>query len=146
MLDVVSLVVSVLSPFLPKLIGKAVESAGAQIGTDGWNQAKKIWDLLHPEIEAKPDVMRSVNALAKHTDDEDFRNDLQNDLQQLLENNPSLATAIAEVLKNDPPPAATTGQQINQTVTTNEGQIIGQMTGGKVIGRINGTIQGNINL
>jgi len=146
MLDVVSLVVSVLSPFLPKLIGKAVESAGAQIGTDGWNQAKKIWDLLHPEIEAKPEVMRSVNAVAKLPDDADFRNDLQNDLQQLLADNPNLAEAISQILKNDQLPAPETGTQINQTVTTNEGQIIGQMTGGKVIGRIDGTIQGNINL
>lgn len=145
MLDIVGLV-AFLSPFLPKLIGKAVESAGSQIGTDGWNQAKKIWNLIHPEVEANPEIKRTVETLAKYSDDEDFRNDFQKDLQGLLTNNLNLAEAISEILKNDGLPTSETGTQINQTVATNEGQIIGQMTGGKVIGRIDGTIQGNINL
>ena len=61
----------------------------------------------------------------------------------MLEENPDLAEAIAKILQESAPLPASV--KINQTVANNEGQVIGQMTGGKAIGRIDGNIQGGVN-
>jgi hypothetical protein len=68
----------------------------------------------------------------------------QEELETLLKENPDLVEAIAKIMQDDSPAAS--GTQINQTVTNNEGQAINQMTGGKAVGRIDGNIQGGVNL
>lgn len=145
-MDIVVLV-SLLSPCLPllmKLGDKAAESAASKIGADAWETAKKIWESLHPTIQDKPDVMSAVAAVADNPSDQDCQEFFQKKLQRTLDENPKLAEAIAQILQDSPLPTA--GVQITQTIANNEGQAIGQMTGGKAIGRIDGTVQGGIHL
>ncbi len=127
-----------------KLGEKAAESAGSKIGTDTWETAKKIWDKLHPKLEAKEDARIAAEQLAAKPESEARKAVFQEELEALLKENPDLAEAIAQIMQERP--STTAGVQITQTVANNEGQVIGQMTGGKAIGRIDGNVQGGINL
>jgi type II secretory pathway component PulF len=131
-------------PFLMKLGQKAAESASGKIGEDSWNTAKKIWDKLHPKLEAKEDAKIAAQQLAAKPDSEARKAVFQEELETLLEENPDLVEAIAKIRQEDSPTA--TGTQISQTVTNNEGQAINQMKDSKAIGRIDGHIQGGVNL
>jgi hypothetical protein len=146
-MDIVVLI-ALLRPCLSSLIqaggAAAVESAGGQIGTDAWETAKKIWDKLHPKLNAKEDARIAAEQLAAKPDSEARKAVFQEELEALLKENPDLAEAIAQIMQESP--ATTAGVQVTQTVTNNEGQVIGQMTGGKAIGRIDGNVQGNVNL
>ena len=144
-MDIVA-VTTLLSSCLPSLLkmgDKAVESIGSKIGADAWETAKKIWDKIHPKVEEKKSVLSAVEAVVESPDDEDCKEFFQKQLQKLIKENPDLAEAIAKILQESP--LIATGVQINQTVTNNEGQVIGQMTGGKAIGRIDGNVQGGVN-
>ncbi len=131
-------------PFLMKLGEKAAESASGKIGEDTWNTAKKIWDKLQPKIEAKEDAKIAAEQLAAKPESEARKAVFQEELETLLKENPDLADVIAKIMQEESP--ATSGVQNIQTVTNNEGQAINQMTGGKAIGRIDGNIQGGVNL
>lgn len=120
----------------------AAGSAGSQIGTDAWEMAKKIWNKLHPKLSAKEDARIAAEQLAAKPESEARRAVFQEELEILLRENPDLAAAIAQIMQESP--FTTAAVQITQTVTHNEGQVIGQMTGGKAIGRVEGTVQGNV--
>ncbi|NJN59718.1 MAG: hypothetical protein HC879_20660 [Leptolyngbyaceae cyanobacterium SL_5_9] len=154
-MDIVSLT-ALLSPCLPFLMKpfltklseiaaeSAAESAGSAIGTETWETAKKIWDKLHPKLNEKEDARIAAEQLAAKPESEARKLFFQEELEALLRENPDLAEAIAQIMQESPATAA--GVQITQTVTNNEGQVIGQMTSGKAIGRIDGNVQGSVNL
>lgn len=140
-MDVIALT-ALLSPCLPFLM-KAAESASEKIGEDAWNKAKKIWDKLHPKIEAKEDVKSAVNLVSTDPEDEDYRKVFQKQLKKLLDEDQELATAIAKIMQEGT--EATSGTEINQTINNTKGQVTGQQTGGKSIGNID-SVQGNVSL
>lgn len=135
-----------LTPFLPFLIKlgeKSAETAGSKLGEDAWNTAKKIWEKLHPKVEAKEDAKVAVEQVAAKPDSKPRQAVFQEELETLLKENPDLVEAIAQIMDEgslDP-----TGTQINQTITNTKGQVTGQMTGGKSIGNID-AVQGDVNL
>lgn len=128
-------------PFLMKIGTRATESAAQQFGEDAWNKAKAVWDKLYPRVEEKEAAKEAAEDVANAPDDEDLQTALRVQFKKLLESDPTLAQTIAQILKEDAPDG-TPGTQIVQTVTGNQNQIIGQMTGGKAIG----TVQGNITM
>jgi len=144
-MDIIALT-GLLTPFLPFLIKfgeNSAETAGRKFGEDGWNKAKKIWDELHPKVEAKEDAKIAAEQLAAKPDSEARKALFREELETLLKENPDLAEAIAKIMDEGSPTAS--GTQITQTVENNEGLMIGQMTGGKAVGRIDGNIQGGVN-
>ncbi len=145
-MDIVA-VTSLISSCLPSLLkigDKAAEIAGSKIGEDAWATAKKIWEKLRPKVEEKKVIANAVEAVAESPDDQDCKEFFQKKLQKLIEENQELTEAITKILQESAPLPASV--QINQTVTNNQGQVIGQMTGGKAIRRIDGNIQGGVNL
>ena len=144
-MDIVA-ITSLLSVSLPSFLkfgDKAIESIGSAAGKDGWETAKKIWEKLRPKVEEKKSALSAVEAVVESPNDESCKEFFKKQLHKLLEENPDLAEAIAKILEESAPLAPSV--QINQTLTNNEGQVIGQMTGGKAIGRIDGNIQGGVN-
>jgi hypothetical protein len=126
-------------PFLMKLGGKAAESASSKIGTDTWETAKKIWEKLHPKLETKNDARVAAEQVAAKPESEARKAVFQEELESLLKENPDLAKAIAQIMAESSP-SGTYGLQINQMVTGNENQAIGQVTGGKVVGSVKGNV------
>lgn len=145
-MDIVALT-ALLTPCLPFLL-RAAESAstdiGKDIGKDVWATVKKIWDKLKPKIDQKDSARIAAEQVAANPKSEGRQQFFREELEALLQENPDLAAAIAQILQDSPVQPG--GVQVTQTITGNEGQVIGQMTGGKAIGRIDGNIQGGINL
>lgn len=129
-------------PFLLKLGNTAADKAAGKFGEDAWAKAKAVWEKLHPKVEAKESAKEAVTDLAATPEDEDLQTALRVQLKKLLESDAALAEAIAQILQADAA-GGTPGTQIVQTVTGNQNQAIGQMTGGKVFGSIQGNVTSN---
>ena len=139
-----TLIAPFITPFLPFLLKfgeKSAETAGSKFTEEGWNQAKKIWDKLHPKIEAKEDAKVAAEQLAAKPDSKPRQAVFQEELEILLKENPDLVEAIAQIMQEKT--EANSGTQINQTITNTKGQVTGQQTGGKSIGNID-SVQGNV--
>ncbi len=136
-------------PFLLKLGEKSAEGAVNKLGEDSWNKAKKIWARLKPQIEAKEDTKIAAQQLAAKPESEGRKAVFQEELEMLLQENPSLAEAIAQILKEDAS-NSNSGTSITQTVQGNQNQTIGSVSGGEVFavsgGQVFKEFQGNINL
>ncbi|MBD2457654.1 hypothetical protein H6G80_26735 [Nostoc sp. FACHB-87] len=134
-------------PYLLKLGGiaaeKTAEKAAENIAPDIWEKAKKVWSKLGAKVESKEELKVAAEQVAAKPESSARQAVFQEELEILLQENPDLAEEIAKLLQEEQSAAA--GVQINQTVTSNEGQVIGQMTNSKAIGRIDGNIQGGVN-
>jgi hypothetical protein len=146
-MDIVTLT-AFISPFLPFLVklgekatGKATETIAGKFGEAAWIKAQAVWEKLSPKVEAKDSAKEAALDVANNPEDEESRVVLKRQLQKILEQDEELVKAIAQILQEDAPDG-TSGTQILQTVTGNQNQVIGQVTGGTVIR----DVQGNVNL
>jgi hypothetical protein len=135
-----------LSPFLPtllrlggKAVDKATESAAGKFGEAAFAKAQAIWGKLSPKVEAKEAAKEAAIDVANSPDDEDSLAALRVQLKKLLEQDEELMKAIAQILAEDAPDG-TSGTRIVQNVTGDQNQVIGQVTGGKVIANITGNV------
>jgi len=144
-----------LAPFLPalmKLGGKVLEGAATKAGEttgttlteNALNKANAVWAKLFPKVEAKESAKEAAEDVANAPTDEDAQAALRLQLKKILEADPALAEAIAQIMQEDAPDG-TPGTQIVQHITGNQNQVIGQVTGGTVFGNVTGnvTLPGN---
>jgi transketolase len=118
-------------PFLMKMGEKATESVAGKIGTDTWETAKKVWEKLHPKLEAKDDAKVAAEQVAAKPESEARKAVFQEELETLLKEHPDLVQEIAQIL-SESKPEVLSGLQINQTVRGDKNQVIGQVMGGTV--------------
>lgn len=135
-------------PFLMKLGEKSAESVASKIGEDTWNKAKKIWEKLQPQVEAKEDVKIAAQQLAAKPESEARKAVFQEELATLLKENPSVGEAIAQILKENSNRNSGTG--FTQNVTGSQNQTIGTVSDeGKASmvagGQVFKDFKGNIN-
>lgn len=100
-----------LVPFLPFLLKAgegAAEQASEQFGAETWSQANAIWSKLQPHVEAKAAAQEAVQDVAQNPEEDDLKIVLRVQLRKLLEQDPDLATAIAQMMPANLPssPAA----------------------------------------
>ena len=147
-MDVVTLT-AFLAPCLPFLLEKvgapALDEASSKLGEDAWTKAKEIWSKLWPKVEVDAAAKVATEKLAEKPDSEAWKEAFQDELNAIFQKDSALVTAIAEILSSTQ--LANGGNQINQTLDENRGQVIGQMYGGeaKNIGNID-TVQGDVTL
>jgi hypothetical protein len=122
-----------------KAAEKATESAAGKFGEASWGKAQAIWTKLNPKVEAKEAALEAATDVANAPEDKDLQVALRVQLKKLLEQDEALERAIAQIFQEDGPDG-TPGVQIVQTVTGDQNQVIGQVTGGKVIGNITGDL------
>ena len=136
----VALLVSILAPCLPyllKLGNKAAEKAAEKVGESTWTSAQALWSKLHPKVEEKEAAKEAAEDVAVNPEDADSLAALRKQLAKLLDSDSTLAAAIAPLLEEAK--AAVGGVQIQQSVTGNQHQVIGQMSGNsKAIGSVDG--------
>jgi hypothetical protein len=103
----IALLVKILAPCLPFLMGlgqKAVEKGAEKLGEMGAEgmlpQARKIWEKLHPKVEAKAAAKEAAEDVAKSPDDADAVAALRQQLKKILEapENAGLVAEIKEIL------------------------------------------------
>ena len=123
-----------LAPFLPVLLQLTAEGAASR----DRDTAQAIWQKLQPQVAARPSAQEAADDVAHHPDDPDAQAALRLQLKKILEADPALAGAIDQLMQQ----ASTSGTRITQTVTGNNNQAIGQMTGGQVFGFMGGNSSG----
>ena len=134
-------------PFLIEKVGKpALEGAASKIGEDTWTKAKAVWTKLSPKVRSNAAANIATEKLAQKPDSQTWQAALTEELESILEQDPTLASAIAEILEEEAENIGTTNN-IQQTVHENKGQVIGQMNNSeaKNIGKI-GNVGGDLNL
>ena len=100
-------VAAFLAPFLPYLIKggkiaakKAFEKAGEKFTEAGWNEAETLWGKLKPKVETKPAVQDAIERAVKQPENKRIQDNLRNNLEFQLEDifgeDPSLAKFVAE--------------------------------------------------
>ena len=150
----ISLLVSLLAPCLPGLMGlgkavgkkavetaaeKAAETAGEKIGEQSAAQAGKIWQRLWPKVKAKAAAKEAAEDVAKDPNDADSVAALRGQLKKILEGDQALAAEVAALLKVAEADAQ--GTWIQQSVTGHGNQVIGTMSGNaKAIGSVTGDV------
>ena len=135
-----------LIPFLPFLLklGKdttetVAESAASKFGEAAWQKAQAAWTALSPKVNAKETVKEAVADVTNNPEDEDYQAALCVQLKKLLANDEALANQLTKILQSDSPNNTLT-TQITQTVTGNQNQTIGQLSGGQVFGTGTGSV------
>ena len=107
------------------------ETAAEKLGEASWAKAQQIWSQLQPKVNAKPAAKEAAADVAHDPDDADLQAALRVQLKKILDTDPDLSQAIAQLLQPlDPGPQTL---HINQTVTGDRNPIIGQTSGGTVV-------------
>lgn len=124
-----------------KLGDKAAEKVAETVGEKTLDKVDQIWAKLRPKVEAKEAAKEAAEDVAKTPDDETMRTVLQVQLRKILEQHSDLAKEVAQLLQEAEAEAEASGTRIEQTVTGNQNQVIGQMSGNaKAIGSIDGNV------
>jgi hypothetical protein len=82
------------------MVEKGAEKLGEQGATEFLPQAKRIWEKLHPKVQAKAAAQEAAENVAQDTNNIDAIAALQYQLKKILEapENAALAAEIAEIL------------------------------------------------
>lgn len=143
----ITMLTTLLAPCLPFLLKKVGEPAlgtvASKLGEDTWGRAKEIWTKLRPTLENEEAARIAATKLAEKPESEVWRAAFQEELEALLEKNTALKEAISELLEANGVNTTDT-TQIQQTISNNQGQVIGQMQNSKAISI--GSIQENVQL
>jgi hypothetical protein len=119
-------------PYLPLLIEGASKGIGKSAGEI---TVKEIWGKLKPKLDEKDDTRQAVAKLVAKPDSEARKAVFQEELEELLMENPDLAQELAQILAK-----SSNGVKINQSVAGIGNQTIGFVSGGTVLGNVTGNI------
>jgi CHAT domain len=122
-MDIITVLTTFLSPFLPFLLDlgkkateKATESAAGKFGESAWKKAEGVWDNLQPQVEATPDVKAAIEQVAAKPDSEARQAVLREELAALFKAQPELLRTIAQIMQDDNSDSAPR-TQIQQTIS-----------------------------
>jgi hypothetical protein len=120
----VSILAPALSTFLGRVRDKSADELGSKVGTEGWEQAKRVWAKLGPKVEAKPGARETAEKLAAHPDDEDLQAAMRVHLREMLNEDPPLRQQLTQII----------GSEVQQ----GEGNVMtrGDVIGSTIIGQI----------
>lgn len=147
-MNIVVALTTFLAPCLPFLLEKvgtpALESASKKLGEDTWSTAKAIWGKLRPKVESEAGAKFAAEKLAEKPESAAWKEEFQDQLATILNNDAALAEAVAKLLQEA---QATGGNHVQMTVQENRGMMIGNMSGGeaKNVAGIE-SVQGDVNL
>ncbi|MGD1899779.1 MAG: CHAT domain-containing protein [Phormidesmis sp.] len=150
----ISALTSFITPFLPFLLKldrdateaatetateAATDNAVSKFGDAAWQKAQAVWTALKPRVDEKETLKEAVTDVAHDPEDEDYQAALRVQLKKLLASDTALTAQLTKILQsansNNWPTT-----QITQTVTGNQNQTIGQLSGGQVFGNVTGSI------
>jgi hypothetical protein len=117
-------------PYLPLLIEGASKGIGKSAGEI---TVKEIWGKLKPKLNEKDDTRQAVAKLVAKPDSEARKAVFQEELEELLMENPDLAQELAQILAK-----SSSGVKIDQSTTGSGNLTIGVNSGGIVFSSVNG--------
>ncbi|OAB59318.1 hypothetical protein AY600_19270 [Phormidium willei BDU 130791] len=123
----ISVVSSLLIPYLPALLKKVSESelvgSVGELGQAGWDRACQLWNALQPKLETELAAKMAAEELAKNPEDDTWKKPFEAKLAEMIEKDPQLQEAIANILTEAQQDTSSPGIQ----------QTIGEMKGGQAI-------------
>ena len=123
-----------IQPLVSAGLGKAAEKIGESL-------PGKIWELIKPKLEAKPEAKKVLTVLQNNPNDKDVQATFRYQLRQLLEEDDSFAAELGKMLE-----AASSDFKAQNTGNG----AIAQGTGSKAVGQngmiIEGDVTGNITI
>lgn len=135
-MDIIELITTFLSPFLPHLVKSsqpiaegAGKELGKKLGEGSWDKAKKIWNTVSSKIQKKPLAKGAIEALEVDTQDKDAQNILLTQIQKLLKADPVLAQKLHQLVSEDEE-VISKAISISQNVQGNKNIVIGQSNNG----------------
>ncbi|MEM9804601.1 MAG: toll/interleukin-1 receptor domain-containing protein [Cyanobacteria bacterium P01_D01_bin.56] len=129
-----------LLPCLPTLLqshGAIPVNSPNTIDPGTWTQARQIWEKLWPSIDSKETAKEALLDVVQNPQDADLQVAVRVQLKKLLEQDPTLANAIDAIFQDNPGPRSP-AVHITQRVYGNHNQVIGQVSGGTIIGSMSG--------
>ncbi len=145
----ITVVSSLLIPYLPALLKKVSESelvgSVGELGQAGWERACKLWNALQPKLEKELSTKMAAEELAKNPEDDTWKKPFEAKLAEMIEKDPQLQEAIANILAEAQQDASSPG--IQQTINEMKGgQVIGNMSNSKAtnVGEM-GNVGGDVN-
>lgn len=145
----ITVVSSLLIPYLPALLKKVSESelvgSVGELGQAGWERACKLWNALQPKLEKELSAKLAAEELAKNPEDDTWKKPFEAKLAEMIEKDPQLQEAIANILAEAQQDASSPG--IQQTINEMKGgQVIGNMSNSKAtnVGEM-GNVGGDVN-
>jgi hypothetical protein len=128
-----------IGPFLPSLLKPNEREIDFPAVSAAAQTARAIWEKLGSEVAAKAAAQEVALDFADRPEDKDLQAALRVQLKKILDQDPQLSEEIDRILQADAnvPPA---GNKIEQNVTGDRNQTIGQVSGGHVFGNISGNV------
>ncbi|MCC5900128.1 MAG: hypothetical protein JJU32_19730 [Phormidium sp. BM_Day4_Bin.17] len=134
----ITVVSSLLIPYLPALLKKVSESelvgSVGELGQAGWERACQLWQALQPKLEKELSAKMVAEELAKNPEDDTWKKPFEAKLAEMIEKDPQLKEAIAQILAEAEQESGSPGVQ----------QTIGEMKGGQAIGNMSNSKATNV--
>lgn len=105
-----------------------------ELGQAGWERACQLWKALQPKLETELAAKMAAEELAKNPEDDTWKKPFEAKLSELIEKDPQLQEAIANILAEAQQDASSPGVQ----------QTIGEMSGGQAIGNMSNSKATNV--
>jgi len=125
---------TLLTPFLRMLSKGSLEVAkgtASEIGKDGWQKIKQVWQAIWSKAEQRPSLKEALEDATATPDDPDSQAALRLQLKKLLADDPELVATLTEILSGDVTPA----RNAKRDVATNV-QVIGDNNTTKTVGDV----------
>jgi hypothetical protein len=90
----VAALTSFLAPFLPSLVGGALEDAARRRGAEAWEHAKRLWGRLRGTVEERAGAAEAAADVAARPDDPRAVGALELQLEKVLDADPVLAADV----------------------------------------------------
>ncbi len=88
-------------PHLTEAVGEGgAKAIGGKLGEQALELAKRLWQHIHPKIEASPAASEAVKDAASDPEDEDNLASLRKEIKKILTSDPALAEILHTLLEN----------------------------------------------
>jgi CHAT domain len=135
----IATLMAAISPFLPSLLNPHDREIDLPTASSAAQTARAIWEKLGSKIAAKPAAQEAEIDLVNRPEDKDLQAALRVQLKKILDRDPELSEVIDRILQADAMDRPT-GVKIQQNITGDRNQTLGQVSGGNVFGNIAGNV------
>jgi len=109
-------IVQVIAPYMPVLMELKNETNEVECSAPDWEKVKSVWGLIKPYIADRIELNKAAQNVADDPESSARLEVLRQKLEELLEEDSTLAESTKEILKQDSP----------DTILTDEGSLQNQ--------------------
>ena len=132
-------------PHLTQVAGEGgAKAIGGKLGEQALELAKRLWQHIHPKIEASPAASEAVKDAVLNPEDSDNLASLRKEIKKILEKDAGLVSALAAILQEDK--ATVQAYHASQSGSGGLAQGENAVAGGANSFVVGGDFSGNVNI